>query len=1562
MGLFDLYTKAKKKIHDTFEPIEQKVSSSLGSMASGVRKTLNSPAPQWMQNVDQGLRRFSTAAENVPKFHFAEEVKNPVGRFGAEVVQGIANIPSKTISVTLKDYGKTKTNPSYLIKRGAEAANIGVDIGSLFAGGPIVKNLAKEGLKKTGKATLGTVFKQGAKVGARDGLAYGATSGALSGLQEGDNLKEQGKNALKQGAIGGVMGIAAGGVLGGAIPAAGHEVGSVKKDIKNLMNPYAKRIVTKFEKEPTGAFAPGGVPQMRDVPGTAKTFVETVKMPFKPQSATGKLLFSRPGLTIEDVNAKNPRVVSSKKLDEKIAAKINDAKELVGRQLENQRKGLNTAEKGFVSPGEVKAPQKPNLGQIKPVYRVKSQAEDAPFKGDEFSDNFKTLREAVAKKKAVMTEKTPFEAPEGGYNKYQQAAYDKKVERSKAVKDFLSQPTQLRSMGYKKTEIDRIGKDQAERIIKLGNLGYPKNEIQKMDFDRMDLIIKKSVPWTNLKKYYERKHSLDTDFLEGIDPAELKDINPAMTYGRDVFRNFEVAFGKNFPKIKSQLLDPFDQAKGNLFTEQEQLAKELHENIVKKFGISKGSKMSEYVQKWGENKFIRPLEESDIPDAIKQQINFAELKNLAEKTAKGDWRILVAKKLEELPEQKRQVVLSQLQKAEPKKWQNVIEADKWFRNKYETLLADLNKVREENFPTHPLYPESSKIIPFRKDYYRHFKDNEGFAGLKNMFEGPSSIDPALAASSDVTNPKTKWLSFAQRRKGDKTEYDAVGGFEDYLKNHAYAKHIDPFIQKFKGIDDETKQGLPAGSFFHETRGLAEELSQKMDPLQQITDSTDSAKIQKILTDHGMSETQSGWMSKELAGISNYEKVKQFIKNKTSKNKENILGKMEPKALAEGSENQENNFLTFIKNYSRDLAGKTNPVDRPFQEGLMGRKALSIINWANSRFKANAVLGNLSSSVAQFFNIPQGFASAGMRNSAKGFGDSLADIFRKDAPINKSSFIRERYFNAFDKFDEGILNNTKKFAVWMTGVGDKVGTRFIWNSHYRKALSEGVADPVKYADDWTRKMVAGRGIGEVPIAQKSKIVQMVAPFQLEVANQWYALRDLAKNDPRKLVMAKKLLEFSVASFIMNQVAKEIRGSDVSFDPINALSEAYGEYQKEGDKIKGTVKAGGRVAGEIFSNMPGGNIAASMYPEYGFGINKENFPTLAKVLNNQRKDFFGEGDPTRFGTGGLPMFSAIKNPLTGVVLPYGGKQVEKTYSGAKALLKGYAENNTGKVMTPVERSFSNDIKGLMFGKNALNEVRDYFDNNQTPLSDLQTEKFKLAGGKEFYDRVMAERNSNKEAEALKSGKPTKESKQLSDDMYQLSNGKIFVKSLNQEFKSEKEAKIGIAKEDLANSKNNFMDLGDVVLRKNADGTVVSQRKDGYMVQLNTAKMSGFKKNKDLESWKKTADEQYALLNKMMEDPSIDEYEKTTIQNKIDTLETEFLKYKGYGGFTKGKKAKETKSVSYYENPNADPVMLAIARLRAFGKNPSKSMIGKRMPSIARTRITPKTRRKQRLISLT
>jgi hypothetical protein len=396
----------------------------------------------------------------------------------------------------------------------------------------------------------------------------------------------------------------------------------------------------------------------------------------------------------------------------------------------------------------------------------------------------------------------------------------------------------------------------------------------------------------------------------------------------------------------------------------------------------------------------------------------------------------------------------------------------------------------------------------------------------------------------------------------------------------------------------------------------------------------------------------------------------------------------------------NNYIGNLEDFANSLAGKTHIWDRAFQKTVPGgRQALQGVSWLNSRVKANTILGNAASSIAQIFNVPQGIASAGKINSAGAIKDSLAQIFIKNPEMAKSTFLKERYFRGFNKFDQGILNNTRKFAVWMVNALDEVGTRFIWLAEYRKANELGIKNPVNYADNAARKAVAGRGIGEKPLLQSAKTFQVIAPFQLEVTNLWWAMQDLAKTNPGILAKFDKFATLFVSLYLLNRAAEEIRGSSVALDPIQATIDAVGEVI-ERPSAEGVLRGGGRLAGEVLSNVPLGQTVASLYPQFGFNVGDTKLPT--------RSELFGREDPTRFG-GGLLSTKALQDPLYKILPPFGGSQIKKTIGGAQALLAGRSEDRSGRPQFDVGGSLLKNLQALTFGKYSGSEAREFFDED-------------------------------------------------------------------------------------------------------------------------------------------------------------------------------------------------------------------------------------------------------------
>lgn len=424
------------------------------------------------------------------------------------------------------------------------------------------------------------------------------------------------------------------------------------------------------------------------------------------------------------------------------------------------------------------------------------------------------------------------------------------------------------------------------------------------------------------------------------------------------------------------------------------------------------------------------------------------------------------------------------------------------------------------------------------------------------------------------------------------------------------------------------------------------------------------------------------------------------------------------------------MLQFLDDFSNDLAGKTNPIDRLAMRIIPGgRLGLRVADWVNNRIKANTILGNLRSSIAQIFGIPGGVASA-KQYSVPGAQRTLAGLFMPNAPMEKSVFIRERYMRSLkDRFPSDFGSKplrrsgeeARKMAAWITGVLDEVSTKFIWNSHYAKATAEGLEDPIKYADDITRDLVAGRGIGEVPLGQKSKVFQVFAPFQLEVGNLWHIFDDRI----RKHYRGAKNQDFAaiaallIGNYLLNEVAENTRGSRVAFDPINALidgSVSLSQEFEDGEYGRGLVKFIGRQAGELLSNVPLGQTFANVVPDKTV----QDFTGAVSGTPMKKQELFGEGDPGRFGESPLLVFSALQKPFSRFLLPFGGAQVENTLKGIKALMEGEARDSKDRPAYDVEATPMNFVKAVLFGAGATGEARRFYDTRTDLFERLDAQK--------------------------------------------------------------------------------------------------------------------------------------------------------------------------------------------------------------------------------------------------
>lgn len=268
---------------------------------------------------------------------------------------------------------------------------------------------------------------------------------------------------------------------------------------------------------------------------------------------------------------------------------------------------------------------------------------------------------------------------------------------------------------------------------------------------------------------------------------QYRDIGNIGRQLKDIWRNTKNVFQKDYEKIKKLILDPLDDAKGAMTDEAIKLTDELDEQIVKKLGIKANSKESAAVQLFGEGL----MTESELV------VRFGQ-----------------------------------------KKADDIKAAADWFRRHYDDFLDDVNEVRRQLYPNNP-----DKLIPKRKDYFRHFQEMEGgaFDQLLNIFETPAAIDPRLVGISRETKPKSKFLSFAQRREGTKTKVDAVGGYLNYVRSMTHAKHIDPAMARIRDFRRDLAEATV------DTKNLNTYLGHLDDFANQLAGKT--ASIDRILTEY-----------------------------------------------------------------------------------------------------------------------------------------------------------------------------------------------------------------------------------------------------------------------------------------------------------------------------------------------------------------------------------------------------------------------------------------------------------------------------------------------------------------------------------------------------------------------------------------------------------------------------------------------------------------------------------------------------------------------------------------
>ena len=787
-------------------------------------------------------------------------------------------------------------------------------------------------------------------------------------------------------------------------------------------------------------------------------------------------------------------------------------------------------------------------------------------------------------------------------------------------------------------------------------------------------------------------------------------------YNKDIYRVLDDAAGKN-RALREHLYEAIERP---LNMAKEEYARSVDERMtqyaaqMKDLGIEAGSRESAAVQWFGEGKRRGPDGETEA------------------------------------------YTLEQLQREFPQNWENIVAAERIHRRIYDEYVERINDA------LYKVYPDAEERAMQTVDQAKASAEalrekvtvrEKQIDLLKEQLREKKAEAERHRAG---TNARTKAEQAAAGKAAELSRRQA-----DLARERARWKKAEEKAAKIRGeYEDGTmlrnKRLTPRKDYFHHyqemEKGLRGLLNIWTSPSEIATSLAGVSEFTKPKSKWASFMQRRGenadYKADAVGGMAKYIPAAEY-KISIDPYIAYMRGTIKNIADATAETKNANGLIDLLTDWVGDLAGKTNPIDRPIQK-MGGRKLVKTLQWMNARAKANAVVGNLGSALVQIGNIPNATAyvknpadwgRAGIALAKLEFGRIFGSSRGSDAILEQSPFLRERYLGrATDLLER--KNLAQKSTEWMLEIGDKEAAKLTWLAAYQQ-YQRGGADAgkmmrnyesaVDYADDVTRRSIGGRGIGEVPLSQRSKLVQLAAPFQLEVNNTYQMLKErVGKKD------AAGLLSYAVSAWLVNGMLEAISGRRPLFDPIEALMEAL---KAAGDDDDETNPAQA-LAGE----------AVSMIPYAGVVL-----PAL--MGDTESEKIFGEDDPTRYGTGNIGLKAASKlaaNMAAGewekvlaqdlpeaaatYLTPYGGKQLLRAGEGLQdaGILPQLVTNENGeKEIARAKGSYSSGglyrfpvdgtaetARNMLLGAFGTESGKEYLKNNEKPYSASATAKIRAA----------------------------------------------------------------------------------------------------------------------------------------------------------------------------------------------------------------------------------------------
>ena len=667
------------------------------------------------------------------------------------------------------------------------------------------------------------------------------------------------------------------------------------------------------------------------------------------------------------------------------------------------------------------------------------------------------------------------------------------------------------------------------------------------------------------------------------------------------------------------------------------------------------------VRTWLENTIEKPLYNAKAEytrnlkkayDSLDKYVKETGIKAGTEESAAAQW---YGEGYREVDGKRETYGLKQLKEEFPDKWKDIVEMEKFCRYNYMRYVERINAALEQ------IYPDVEQRALAKLQSLQESRDS--------LVDQARSIENHLRRGEVSAANSGDTLAYVQRQISELNQQ--IEDQERSIKDGSYlrGKRLLPRNDYFHHFNQITNNGI--GNLKNLLRGQMTLID--TDLIGKSESTKPKTKWMGFLQRRG----EGAYTADAVGGMARYMPGAEFViaMDPAIAHMRAVISEL---VRSTKNTRNANGLISYLTNFTNDLCGKTAGIDRSLINmagEVDGRSKIDFVRKLNQRFKANAVGGNIRSALAQFSNIP---TAMGVIKSDTAWMKGMKDYLQlktqgESELLNQSNFMAERYFDSSpDRFAEDTLGKKiKDFSNAMLEFGDREAAQLIWFSAYNEGLEKGVADPIYYADVATQQSVGGRGIGEVPYNMNTKVVNLLAPFQVEVNNTWQQLKKMVGEKD-----AKGLMRYMVGSFVLESLMEQVFGIDVIPDLLGTILDtimgAWKEKDEEEPNYRSVITNGiSNAMGEILSAIPGINLIAQV---------------IAGVDSDSGEILFGENSPSRYGTGlggiksltdlGADAWSVAKgekapsevdlfSPLVESLMPFGGRQITRTYQSARDL---------------------------------------------------------------------------------------------------------------------------------------------------------------------------------------------------------------------------------------------------------------------------------------------------------